>query len=237
MIFNDDVGMLLLDHPGELTEECRLSDTCHILQADFLSTGLYLLIGQTTVVFEGMNGRGGDAKRALRGHACFFGPTDRRRDIADIIQSVEDTGNVNTLGVLHLIHHATHVVGHGIHAKGIQTTVEHMGLDAHLIERFTECTNGFVGILAGKQVHLLKGTAIGFYSGETPHFNDGRGDALQLILAGLELAAALPHIPVNETELNLFFHILDKILICVCNSVFVDPPPIGIRPDKYGLQN
>ena len=90
--------------------------------------------------------------------------------------------------MLHLIHQGTHIVGHRIHTQGVQTTVEHMRLDAYLVERLTEGTHSQVGVLACHQVHLLKGAAIGFHSGKTAHIDNRRGNTLQLVLTGLELA-------------------------------------------------
>ena len=154
-----------------------------------------------------MHGRGGDAERALGGHAGFLGPLDGGNDVAHIVQSVEDAGDIGALGMFHLIHKCAHVIGHGIHAEGVQSAVEHVGLDAHLVERLTECTDSFVGVLAGQEVHLLKGATIGFHTGETAHVDDNGGDAGQLVFAWLELTGTLPHVSVNETELNFLCHI------------------------------
>ena len=90
--------------------------------------------------------------------------------------------------MLHLIHQCAHVVRHRIHTEGVQTTIEHVGLDTYLVKRLTERTDSEVRVLTSHQVHLLKGTTIGFYSGETAHINNGRGNALQLVLTGLKLA-------------------------------------------------
>jgi len=116
VILNDNLGMLILDHLGELAQEGRLTDTGHILQADFLCTGLYFLICQTAVVFKRMNGRSGDTQCSLWCHTCFLGPFDRRRNVADVVQAIEDTGNIHALSMLDAIHHRTHVVRHRIHA-------------------------------------------------------------------------------------------------------------------------
>jgi hypothetical protein len=52
---------------------------------------------------------------------------------------------------------------------------------------------------------LLKGTTVGLYAGKAAHLDDDGGNALQLVLAGLELAATLKHISIDETELDLTF--------------------------------
>ena len=107
--------------------------------------------------------------------------------------------------MLHLILQLAHVVGYGIHAESIQTAVEHVSLDAYLVKRLTECAHGMVGVLASQQVYLLEGTAIGFHTVEHVHVDDCRSYALQLVLAWLELTGALPHVPIDETELDSFF--------------------------------
>jgi hypothetical protein len=62
-----------------------------------------------------------------------------------------------------------------------------MGLDPCVVEGLTECTDGGIRILAGKQVDLLESTSIGLYTGETPHVNYHWCDTLQLVLTRLEL--------------------------------------------------
>ena len=73
--------------------------------------------------------------------------------------------------MLHLVLQGTHIIGYGIHAKGVQTAVEHVCLYANLIERLAEGTHGIIGILASQQVHLLKGTAVGLYTGKASHLD------------------------------------------------------------------
>ena len=196
--------MLRLDGLRQRTEHGRLADTGHILQTDLLSTGSYHLVGNLRVVLYSVDRRCRDTERGLRRHAGSLGPLDRRYDVTRVVQSAEDAGDVDTLGVLHLIHQLAHVVGHGVHTQGVQTAVEHVGLDAHLVEGLTEGANGLVGVLAGHEVHLLEGSAIGLHTAEAAHVDDDRGNALQLVLTRLELAARLPHVPVNETKLNFF---------------------------------
>ena len=204
VILYDDVGVLGLDGLGQCTKHGGLSDACHVFQADFLSTGGNHLVGNLRVVFHGMHGAGGDAECGLRNHAGSLGPLDRGDDIACVVQAAEDTGDIHTLCMLHLIHQFAHVIGHGVHAQGIETAVEHVGLYTYLVEGFAEGAHSIVGVFACHQVHLLKGTTIGFHTCKAPHVDDDRGNALQLILAGLELATRLPHVAIDEAELNLF---------------------------------
>ena len=89
--------------------------------------------------------------------------------------------------MLYLVHQGTYIIGHRIHTQCVQTTIEHVGLDAHLVKRFTECAHGIVRILTGHQVHLLEGTTVSLNATKAAHINDYRSDALQLILTWLEL--------------------------------------------------
>ena len=130
--------------------------------------------------------RSGDTECSLGRHATLLGPLDRRNDISRVVQAAEDTGDIYTLGVLHFIHQRTHIVGHRIHSQCVQTTVEHVGFDTYLIEGLTEGSYCQVGVLAGHQVYLLKGTTIGFNAAETAHIDDCGRNALQLVLAWLE---------------------------------------------------
>ena len=89
--------------------------------------------------------------------------------------------------MLHFIHECAHVIGHGIHSQRVQATVEHVGLDTYLVEGLTEGPDCQVGVLTCHEVHLLEGTAIGFHAGEAAHVDDCGRNALQLVLARLEL--------------------------------------------------
>ena len=108
---------------------------------------------------------------------------------------------------LDLVHEGTNVIGYGIHAQRIESAVEHVGLDAYLVERLAEGTHSIVGVFACQEVYLLKGTTVGLYTREATHFNDDGSDALQLVLARLELSRRLPHVTINETELYFLFHL------------------------------
>ncbi len=188
VIFDDDVRMLLLDALSELAQEGGLADAGHVLQTDFLGAGSNLLISQLAVIIESVNGRCSDAECALGGHAGLFGPLDGRSNIADVVESVEDTGDIGALGLLHAVHHLPHVVGHGIHPKGIETTVKHVRLDAHLIEWLAEGADCLIGVLTCQEVHLLEGSAVGFHTCKATHVNDDGGYAGELVLAWLKLA-------------------------------------------------
>ncbi len=206
VILDDDLWILVLDHLCELAEECRLTDTSHILQADFLCTSSDELVGNVHIIFESVYRRVGDTERTLRSHATFFSPLDRRNDVAHIVQTIENTGDVCSLLSLYLIHKGTNIVRHRVHTKSVQTTIEHVGLDAYLIEWLTESANSIVRILTCQEVHLLKGATICLYTAKASHLNDNWSNLSQLVFAWLELTRALPHVSVNETELYLLFH-------------------------------
>jgi hypothetical protein len=153
-----------------------------------------------------MNRRVGDTECTLWSHAALLGPLDRRNDVTNIVQAIEDTGDVGTLLSLHLVHKGTYIVWHRIHTKSVQSTVEHVGLDTHLIERLAECTNCIIRILTSEEVYLLESTAIGLYTAKASHLDDYWGYLSQLILAWLELTRTLPHVSIYETELNFLLH-------------------------------
>ena len=125
-----------------------------------------------------MDRRGGDAERSLRYHAGLLGPLDAGNDIASIVQTTEDARYIYALSLLDLVHQLTDIVGNGIHAQGIQAAVEHVGLNAHLVERLTKSAHRIVRILACQQVHLLKGTTVGFHTGEATHVDNDGSNAL-----------------------------------------------------------
>jgi len=87
-----------------------------------------------------------------------------------------------------------------------------VGLDAYLIERLAESAYRIIGVLAGKQINLLEGSAVGFDAGKATHVDDDGSDALQLVFTWLELSGRLPHISINETELDFLFHLYSLLL-------------------------
>lgn len=167
VIFDDDFRMLVLDHLGELAEHGWLTDACHILQADFRRTSFDELVGDIGIIFSCMDWRGGDAERGLRSHASFEGIVDGRNDASNVVQTTEDARDVDTLGMLHLIHESAHVSRHGEHAQRVQAAVEHVGFDAHFVEWLREGTHGLVGVLTIKEIHLFKSAAVCFHVGQS----------------------------------------------------------------------
>ena len=178
MVLDDDIRILGLDGLGQGTQQGWLSDTCHILQTDFLGTSGNDLVGNVRVVLYGMHRTGGDTQRSLWNHASGLGPLDRGDDITCVVQTTENTGNIHTLCLLDLIHELTHIVGDRIHTQRIQATIQHVRLDAYLVEGFTEGTPGQVGVLTSHEVHLLKGATVCFHTGKASHVDDDGSDAL-----------------------------------------------------------
>jgi len=186
VVLHDDVGVLGLDGLGQGAKHGGLADAGHVLETYLGGSGVNQPVCDGTVILNRVYGGVGDAKGCLRGHAGLGRPLDAGDDVTHIVQTAEDAGNVNTLGVLHTVHHLAHIVGHGVHTQGVETPVEHVGLDAHLVEWLAEGADSIVGVLSGQEVYLFKCTAVGFHTRETSHVNDGRSNALQLVLAWLK---------------------------------------------------
>ena len=148
VIFDDDLGVFVLDHLRQLTEHRGLSDACHVFETDFGCTGFDELVSDGGVVFGSVNRGVGDAERGLGRHACFEGILDGRDDVSDVVESAEDAGDVNALCMLHLVHQLSDVGGHGEHAERVKSAVEHVGFDAHFVEGFCEGAHCLVGVLA-----------------------------------------------------------------------------------------
>ena len=214
MILDDNIWVLGLDNIGQLSEQCWLTNTCHIFQADFRSTSFNELVCNAAVVFYRMNRRISDTERCLRGHTCLKSPFDTRDDIANIVQAAEYACNVNTLCVLHLVLQLTEIVRTREHTESVETAVEHVRFNTHFVERLCKRAYCIVGILAVEKIHLLKSTTIGFYTSKTPHLDDDRCNAFQLVLARLKFTVGLEHVTIDKAELNFTFccHILQSII-------------------------
>jgi hypothetical protein len=168
-----------------------------------------------------VNRRIGDTERTLWSHATFLSPLDRRNDVAHIVQTIKDTGDISTLLSLHLVHQCTYIIRHRIHTKSVQTTVEHVSLDTYLIERLTESANCLVRIFACEEIYLFEGTTIRLNTAKAAHFDNNWGNLSQLIFTWLELTRALPHVSINETELNFLLHyLLMYYILMIDKSIF-----------------
>ena len=205
VVLNNNIRVLLLNRCYNRTEHSRTTNTRHILETDLLCAVGDKLFCEVNVVLGIVYLRIGDTHGSLCGHACLLRPLDRWDDIARIIQSAEDTGDIHTLRVLHLIHQLTHIGWHRIHTQSIQTTIKHVGLDTHLVEWFGERAYCYIRILAIEEIDLLAGTTIGFHTVKTTHVNNYGSNFCQLIFTWHILATTLPHVAIDKGELNFFF--------------------------------
>ena len=207
MILHGNLRMQRLDARTNLAERVGTPNARHILQANFVGTSLDKLIRQCYIIIYGVYGAAGDAERCLRYHARLLGIKDGGNDIALIVQTTEDAGDVGTLRMLHTIEKLTKVLRARAHAKAIEGTVEHVGLNASLAEGAGPCTNRLVGILSEEEVHLLKASTIGLHAVKASHTDDDGCNFQQLVNAGLVLSSTLPHIAEYKAKLD-FFHFL-----------------------------
>ena len=112
---------------------------------------------------------------------------------------------IRVMSVPFFVHQAAHIGGHGEHTQGVETTVEHVGLDTCLVEGLGKGAHGLVGVLAIEQIDLLEGTTIGFYSAEAAHFDNHGRDTFELVFAGLEFARTLEHVAIDKAKLYFTF--------------------------------
>ena len=206
MILNDHFRMPLFNCFRQSPQHTRTTDTCHVFQTDFGCSGFDQLISNMSVILHCMYRRMRDTQRSLRYHTCFQCIFYRWNDIARFIQSTENTSDIHSLCMLHMIHQTTNIGRYRIHTQSIQTTIQHMCLYTCFIERFSKSTYGLVGVFAIQQIHLLKSPSVSFHTGKTPHFDNQGGDTYQLVYTRLIFTGRLPHVTVNKTEFNFFFH-------------------------------
>ena len=188
MILYDDFRVFLLYAFGKSAQECGAADTGHVLQTNLGCSGSDELIGDTAVVFHCVYRRTCDTECRLRYHACLEGIFDRRYDVACVIQSAEDTGYVNALGFLYLVHEASYISRNREHTQCVECSVEHVGLDSRFVERLCKASHSLVGVLSGHEVDLLECSSISLDAGETSHFDNSRRYFLQLLCKRLELS-------------------------------------------------
>ena len=161
MIFYYDIRMLLLDGFCQSAEECWASYTSHVLEAYLWRSSLDEHVCLLSIILHCVDRRACYAQCGLRCHAGLLGPVYGWYDVTLVVETAEYTWYVDTLGVLHFIHQAPHVVRHGVHTQRIEATVEHVGLYANLVERLAEGTYSIIRVFAREKIDLLKRTAIG----------------------------------------------------------------------------
>ena len=92
VILNRNFRMFCLDVCYDLPQGMRTADTGHILYTDFIRSEFDQFHRHLGVIFDRMDGRVGDAQRALRDHPCCFRISDGRSNVAYIVQSAEYCG-------------------------------------------------------------------------------------------------------------------------------------------------
>ena len=206
MVLHLDMRIFLL-YPGcQLSKECRASDTCHILETDLITAISDHMVYDTHIVIHGMYRRIGYRKGDLRYHACLFRILHAQTQVPVVVETAERTGNVRTLSFLHLIHELADICRNRIHTEGIESSFEHMGLDAGLMEWGSPFTDRLVRILAKEKVHLFESASIGLDTVKAAHVNDCRSDFLQLSDSRDIFARRLPHVPVYKGKLYFSSH-------------------------------
>ena len=113
----------------------------------------------------------GDTERSLRNHPSFLSVVDGGDDVAWVIEPVEDTGDVDALRLLDLVHQAAYVRRDGEHTQAVEATVEHVRLDARSVEGLGEGADGLVGVFPVEEVDLLEGPPVGFDTSEATHLD------------------------------------------------------------------
>ena len=173
VILHEDVRIFLFDGFHEAAQRGGTAHAGHIFQSDLIAAESHHLVHHAHVILHGVDVGVGDAEGHLRDHARLFGELDGVFEVARVVQSAERAGDVHALRFLHLEHQLAHVGGHGVHAEGVERTLQHLALYAGLPQRLGPGADGLVGVLAIQKVHLFEGTAVGFHAGETAAVHDG----------------------------------------------------------------
>ena len=207
VVLHLDMGIFLFDIPNQFTQEGWTADAGHVFEADLVGAVFHHFVHDAHVVFHRVDGGVGDGQGYLGNHAAFLGPFHRAAEVARIVEAAEGTGDIGSLFFLDHEHQVAHVLRNGIHAQGVQTAFQHVGLDAGFVEGGRPAAYRHVRILAEEEVNLLESAAVGLDAVETAHVDDGRSHFYQLIHAGNVFSRTLPHVPVNQGELDFFCHI------------------------------
>ena len=174
VILYDDIFLIVLDTGTYLSQCLWASDASHILETYLVSPGIDKGLCEVDVILYGMYWRMSDAQCCLCYHTSLMSIFYRRNNIAWVVKSAEDTCDISTLRLLNLIEQLSEVFWARTHTQAVQGTVEHVGLDACLMERLCPLANTFVGILTIKEVYLFEAATIGLDSVETSHTDDSR---------------------------------------------------------------
>ena len=210
VILNLNVRVLVFNCFNQSSQECRTSNTCHILKTDLICTVLYHLVYHAHIVLNGVDRRVGDTECSLSNHTCLFSVNDRTFEVAVVIQSAERTHNVGSLSLLNLCHKSTYVIRYREHSQCVKTSLKHVSLNSHLVERSRPLSYCLVRILSKQKVNLLKSTTVTFNAVKATHINNYRSNLLKHRDFWNVLSGRLPHIPVKKGEFYFSCHIILK---------------------------
>ena len=133
---NDGNLDLLLEGGDQVICLLRTHDARHILDADGLNAQRLDLLGELDIAFEIVNGADGVADAAGSVRAALQGLIDRHFNIADIVEGIEDTNDIDA--VFHRLadEHANHIIGVVLIAQQVLTAQQHLqrGLGACLLD-------------------------------------------------------------------------------------------------------
>ena len=215
MVLDLDFRMGLLDTGHNLAQFGRTAHTGHIFEANLVGAVFHQLVHQLEVILYRVHGRVGNGQGCLGNHPSLLGKLDGELEVAGVVEAAKGTGDIRALLLLYLEHKFADIGRNGIHTDTVEAALEHVGLNACLVERSCPLAYGDIGILTIEQIHLLKGAAVGFHSIEASHIHDGRGHPYKLVHTRLVPAGTLPHIPVNQGKLDFSFSHIE----CVYNSL------------------
>ena len=117
-----------LDQFYELVSIVGLKKTCHILDTDRVSAHFFKLFCKFSEAFVRVNGARRVADRRLNVTALFLGRVDRGLEVTGVVESVEDTENINTVcdGFLNEVFYD--VIGVMTVAENVLTSEKHLEL-------------------------------------------------------------------------------------------------------------
>ena len=206
VVFHHNVRLYCLDSGHDLAKGDRASYACHVLEADFVSACIDELLGEVDVVLDSMDRGVGDAQGGLGNHSGLLGVAYGRNHVARIVKSAENTGNIRSLSFLDLVEKLAQILRARAHTQAVQGPVQHMGLNARLVERLGPFPYGNIWVLSVEEIYLFEAAAVGLNAVEASHFDDNRCNAHQLVHARLVFAGALPHVPEDKAEFDFPSH-------------------------------
>ena len=211
MILDKNIGVLLFNIKDESAEGMRAADASHILESDFVGAELDEFIDEIHIILDGMDRGVSDAEGGLGDHVSLLGIRDREFEIAGVVEAAERAHDVDALSLFNESHKTPNIARDAEHTEAVESTFEHVGLDASLIKRGSPGADGDIRVFAIHEVDLFKSAAISLDAVEAAHIDNSRGHLNELVDAGLILAGRLPHIAVDQTKFYfLRLHIIEK---------------------------